>query len=79
MTELCRREDLHKNFHSYWSKDFLEGGKKRLTGDAECEVRCDDVSALPKESAQLKTALRETSLENQPLKKSVLVTGEYAF
>ena len=48
------------------SKEFLEAGKKRLT---EREASRDDVSALRKESGQLKAALAEMLLENRLLKK----------
>ena len=57
------------------SKEFLEAGKKRLAGDTEREASRDDVSALRKESGQLKIALAEMLLENRLLKKSVLGTG----
>ncbi len=30
---LCRREGINANVHYRWSKDFLEAGKKRLSGD----------------------------------------------
>ena len=34
IAELCRREGIVQNLHYRWSKEFLEGGKKRLAGDA---------------------------------------------
>lgn len=46
-----------------------------MAGDTEREASRDDVSALRKESAQLKAALAETLLENRLLKKSVLGIG----
>ena len=30
---LCRREGINANVYYRWSKDFLEAGKKRLSGD----------------------------------------------
>ena len=32
IAELCRREGINPNVYYRWSKDFLEAGKKRLSG-----------------------------------------------
>jgi len=36
--ELCWKEGIHTILYYNWSKDFLEAGKKRLTGDFKHEV-----------------------------------------
>ena len=36
--ELCRREGIASNLYYRWSKDFLEAGKKRLSGDTVRET-----------------------------------------
>lgn len=36
---LCRREGINPNLYYRWSKGFLEGGKKRLSGDTQREAR----------------------------------------
>jgi len=33
IAELCRCEGIKPNLYYRWSKDFLEAGKKRLSGD----------------------------------------------
>ena len=33
IAELCRQEGINPNLYHRWSKDFLEAGKKRLSGD----------------------------------------------
>ena len=33
VAELCRHEGISQGIYYKWSKDFLEAGKKRLTGD----------------------------------------------
>ena len=33
VAELCRREGIAANLYYRWSKDFLEAGKKQLSGD----------------------------------------------
>jgi transposase len=35
IAELCRREGLNANVYYRWSKEFLEAGKKRLSGDTQ--------------------------------------------
>jgi transposase len=32
---ICRREGINPNLYYRWSKAFLEGGKKRLSGDKQ--------------------------------------------
>jgi transposase len=76
IAELCRREGIANNLYYRWSKDFLEAGKKRLSGDTMREANTDEVKELRSENSQLKQALAETVLENRVLKKSVLGDGE---
>jgi transposase len=33
IAELCRREGIAESLYYTWSKEFLEAGKRRLTGD----------------------------------------------
>ncbi len=33
IAELCRRGGINSNLYYRWSKDFLEAGKRRLSGD----------------------------------------------
>ena len=54
-----------------WSKEFLEAGKKRLTGDLKREATSSEVDSLKEENAQLKEALAEVMLKNRLLKKSL--------
>jgi transposase len=76
IAELCRKEGIHQNLYYNWSREFLEAGKKRLSGDTQREANSGEVKALRSESAQLKEALAETLLENRLLKKSVIEGGE---
>lgn len=76
IAELCRREGIHQNLYYTWSREFLEAGKKRLSGDTQREASSNEVKALRKESLQLKEALAETLLENRLLKKSDYTDGE---
>lgn len=78
IAELCRHEGIHQNLYYRWSRDFLEAGKKRLSGDTARAASTSDVTQMRKESAQLKEMLAETMLENRLLKKSVIMDGEDA-
>ena len=39
IAELCRREGINSNLYYRSSKDFLEAGKRRLSGDTVREAR----------------------------------------
>lgn len=73
---LCRREGINANVYYRWSKDFLEAGKKRLSGDTVREATTDEVKDLRAGKAALKETLAELFMENRVLKKSVLGDGE---
>ena len=75
IAELCRIEGIHQNLYYRWSRDFLEAGKKRLSGDTEREASTSEVKSLRRTSRQLKEALAEQLLENRLLKKSVIGDG----
>ena len=76
IAELCRHEGINSNVYYRWSKEFLEAGKKRLSGDTAREATSEEVKYLRAESAALKEALAEQVMENRLLKKSVLGDGE---
>ena len=71
IAELCRREGIVSNLYYRWSKDFLEAGKKRLSGDTSREATSSEVGGLRSENDQLKQLVAELSLKNRLLKKSL--------
>ncbi len=75
IAELCRREKIAESLYYAWSKEFLEAGKKRLSGDTSREATSDEVKQLRREASELKEALAETLLENRLLKKSMHGAG----
>ena len=75
IAELCRREGIAQGLYYTWSKEFLEAGKKRLSGDTAREATSDEVKQLRREASDLKEALAETLLENRILKKSMHGAG----
>ena len=68
---VCRREGIHPSQYYKWSKEFLEAGKKRLTGDTVREANSNEVNELKSENDQLKQLVAELSLKNRVLKKSL--------
>jgi len=72
IAELCRREGIHANLYYKWSKEFLEAGKARLTGDTKREATSSEVDGLRQENEQLKQVVAELVLRNRVLKKSAL-------
>ncbi len=50
VAELCRREGINANVYYRWSKDFLEAGKKRLSGDTVRGATSDEVKGLRNEA-----------------------------
>lgn len=72
IAELCRREGVNPNMYYKWSKEFLEAGKARLTGDTKREASSSEVSALRQENEQLKQVVAELVLKNRVLKKTTL-------
>ena len=75
IAELCRQEGINSNLYYRWSKDFLEAGKKRLSGDTVREANNDEVVDLRKENTNLKQAVAELYLRNDWLKKSLTGQG----
>jgi transposase len=76
IAELCRREGIPPNVYYRWSKDFLEAGKKRLSGDTTREATSDEVKGLRREATALKEVVADLTLENRLLKKSMIGDGE---
>ena len=70
IAELCRRECINSNVYYRWSKEFLEAGKKRLSGDTAREATSDEVRQLRTEATALKETLAELLMENRLLKKA---------
>ena len=75
IAELCRREGIATSLYYSWSKEFLEAGKRRLAGDTARQATSPEVKELRAESAALKEAVADLTLENRLLKKSMIADG----
>ena len=74
---LCRREGIAESLYYNWSKEFLEAGKRRLSGDTARQATSPEVKELRSESSSLKECVADLTLENRLLKKSMTGNGEY--
>src|SRR5512146_2832932 len=54
IADLCRREGINPNLYYKWSKEFLEAGKARLTGDTKRQASSGEVDDLRRENEALK-------------------------
>ena len=68
IAELCRREGIASSMYYGWSKEFLEAGKKRLSGDTARAATMDKVRDLRREAGTLKEVVADLVLENVCLK-----------
>lgn len=73
---LCRREGIGESLYYSWSKEFLEAGKRRLSGDTARQATSPEVKDLRAEALALKECVADLTLENRLLKKSMTGTGE---
>ena len=75
IAELCRREGIAQGVYYKWSKDFMEAGKRRLSGDTARAANSDEVKDLRREARELKEVVAEQTLEMRLLKKSMIGDG----
>jgi transposase len=65
IAELCRREGIAESMYYAWSKEFLEAGKKRLSGDTERQASSGEVRDL-----RMSEHNADLTEENRLLKKA---------
>ncbi|CTQ63508.1 Transposase [Roseibium album] len=70
IAELCRQEGIAQSQYYSWSKEFMEAGRKRLTGDTAREANTGEVQDLRREAHDLKEVVAEQALELRLLKKA---------
>jgi transposase len=68
---LCRKHSIQESTFYKWNKEFLEAGKKRLSGDLTREATSDEVADLRKENLKLKETLADLVLRYDIVKKSL--------
>ena len=68
---ICRKHGINANLYFKWSKEFIEAGKRRLSGDTLREATRDEVAELRRVNDVLKRELGGMYVENQELKKTL--------
>ena len=71
VAELCRKHGISEPTYYKWNKEFIEAGKKRLSGDEIREATSDEVKELRKENAVLKESLADLVIRYDIVKKSL--------
>ena len=71
IAELCRKHGISQATFYKWNKEFMEAGKKRLSGDTTREATSDEVAELRNKNKELKELVADLLLENNILKKSI--------
>jgi len=75
ISALCRREGVSESLYYSWSKEFLEAGKRRLSGDTARQATSPEVKDLRSEAMALKECVADPTIENRLLKKSMTGGG----
>jgi len=73
VAEICRQHGIHQTQFYKWNKEFLEAGKKRLSGDTTREATSDEVAELRKENQKLKEMVADLMLRYDIVKKSLSI------
>ena len=71
IAELCRKHGISQATFYKWNKEFMEAGKKRLSGDTTREATSDEVTELRRLNKELKELVADLLLDNNILKKSI--------
>jgi len=73
VAELCRKYSIQEAQFYKWNKEFLEAGKKRLSGDTTREATSDEVTDLRKENLRLKEMVADLMLRYDIVKKTAAI------
>lgn len=71
IAELCRKHGIQESTFYKWNKEFLEAGKKRLSGDTAREATSDEVAQLREENRKLKETVADLVVRYDIVKKSL--------
>jgi len=69
IAELCRRYGISETTYYAWNKEFIEAGKRRLSGDEARQATTSEVTELRKENHKLKEALADMVIRFDIVKK----------
>lgn len=71
IAELCRKHGIQESTFYKWNKDFIEAGKKQLSGDTVRQATSEEVSQLREENRKLKETVADLVIRYDIIKKSL--------
>ena len=75
IAELCRKYAIQESTFYKWNKEFIEAGKKRLSGDTTREATSDEVALLREENRKRKETVADLVIRYDIIKKSLEILG----
>lgn len=78
VAELCRKYSIQETQFYKWNKEFLEAGKKRLSGDTTREATSDEVAELRRENQKLKETVADLVIRYDIVKKSLNILDRHS-
>jgi transposase len=78
VAELCRKYSINESQFYKWNKEFLEAGKKRLSGDTTREATSDEVAELRRENQKLKETVADLVIRYDIVKKSLNILDRHS-
>ncbi|WP_420892195.1 transposase [Ornithobacterium rhinotracheale] len=69
VAELCRKYGISEATYYKWSKEFIEAGKKRLSGNETRVATSEEVKDLRRENTVLKESLADLVIRYDIVKK----------
>ena len=71
IAELCRKHAIQESTFYKWNKEFIEAGKKQLSGDTFRQATTEEVSQLREENRKLKETVADLVIRYDIVKKSL--------
>jgi transposase len=78
IAELCRRYGIAEATYYKWNKEFIEAGKKRLSGDEVRQATSSEVEELRRENRKLKESLADMMIRYDIQKKMREIWDHYS-
>ena len=71
IAELCRKYGIATQTYYTWNKEFIEAGKRQLSGDIVRQATSSEVAELKAENTRLKESLADLVIRYDIVKKSL--------
>jgi len=78
IAELCRRYGIAEPTYYKWNKEFVEAGKRRLSGDEARQATSSEVEDLRRENLKLKESLADLVIRYEIVKKIQEIKEHYS-